>query len=78
MLLSTYLLFRVQSILAMLSIAFARNFIEKKTTSPASFQLLLMDQPALMSLLCEYCAHFQIQLKEGEGYRRGGTRVKCS
>ena len=37
-----------------------------------------MDQPASMSLLCEYCAHFQIQLKEGEGYRRGGTRVKCS
>ena len=27
-----------------------------------------------MSLLCEYCAHFQIQLKECEGYRRQGRR----
>jgi len=33
---------------------------------------------ASMSLLCEHCAHSQIQLKEGEWYRRGGTRVKCS
>ena len=37
-----------------------------------------LTKTASMSLLCEYCAHFQIELKEGEGYRRGGTRVKCS
>jgi len=28
---------------------------------------------ASMSLLCEYCAHFKIQLKECEGYRKGGA-----
>ena len=32
---------------------------------------------ASRSLQCEYCAHFQIQLKEGEWYRRGGTRVNA-
>ena len=37
-----------------------------------------LTKTASMSLLCEYCAHFQIQLKEGEGYRRSDTRVKSS
>ena len=32
---------------------------------------------ASMSLQCEYRAHFQIQLKEGEWYRRGGTRINA-